>query len=525
MKVTMLAAAIALAIGGSATAREGGSPVIMTDSGPVRGATSADLRVFKGIPFAAAPIGPLRWRTAQPVAAWSNVRPATAYGASCMQVAKPPVQPPPMIPVPAEAAISEDCLFLNVWAPARAKRLPVLVSIHGGGLFMGSGSWEAGDPSNLAQQGFVAVTINYRLGVFGFFGHPELSAQSGAEPATNFGILDQIAALKWVRRNIAAFGGDPERVTIFGGSAGGWSVNTLMHSPLSAGLFQRAIATSATPAVGAERPTLTQPSGRNPSGEQWGLQFATKLGARSLAELRQVPAENVLEASLMKLPAAGISIPLSPGILADGKSVLMGDVEAFRAGRQHRVSYMNGADDYETIVSGGVPPWPEIEQRLGARKEAVLKAYDPESKLKANEVRIMIATDLRLLKPSGDLARDMRTVGLPGYTYAFAYVPKSVQPLIAGSWHAAEYPYVNGNLGSRSLAHGAATAEDQAISRSIQSYWLNFARTGNPGRVGGPEWQPAAEGTMVFTNDGPKFTRDYPGQRLSTFGGVLDGAD
>lgn len=237
---------------------------VQTDAGAVQGEIDGDIRVFKGIPYAAAPVGPLRWRAPQPAHAWTGVRMTTRFGASCVQPTRALSQPAPFALTELEASLSEDCLFLNVWAPVDARNAPVIVSIHGGAFFMGSGSWRLTNGAVLARDGVVAVNLNYRLGVFGFFAHPELTAAANGEPATNFGILDQIAALQWVRRNITAFGGDPNNVTIRGASSGGTSVNNLMISPLSKGLFHRANAAASSPSRNATQRRLSETSPEQP---------------------------------------------------------------------------------------------------------------------------------------------------------------------------------------------------------------------------------------------------------------------
>ncbi|TVV74515.1 carboxylesterase/lipase family protein [Sphingomonas solaris] len=484
------------------------------DTGRIEGVVGKDrVRLFRGIPYAAPPIGDLRWRAPQPATAWSGVRPATEFGTSCMQIRIPPRLKPPEPVVTEEKRIGEDCLYLNVWAPVGAKKLPVMVALHGGGFILGSGSGSNKDGTTLAKDGVIVVSINYRLGAFGFFAHPALTAAGGAEPATNFALLDQIAALRWVKRNIAAFGGDPGNVTIFGASAGGSSVNLLMVSPLSDGLFQRGISGSVSawqPMRHLAEQTATQPQ----SGEQWGVALAEKLGAKDLAAMRAAPAEAVLKASL--------EIGAYPGPIIDGKSLTVDILEGFRTGRQHKASYMNGANDYEGGMLGdaGLSD-ADLRQRLGARYDAVLKAYDPDGRLGADVVRRMIFGDAWLIRPSQAVARAMSNVGMPGYTYVFAYVPRSVQSLSPGSWHGGDSSYLFGTLASRNPAHGAATAEDEEMSRQYRGYVVDFAKTGNPGRAGGPDWKPATAGAMVFTNDGPAFMSDYLATRMNALGGAI----
>jgi para-nitrobenzyl esterase len=274
---------VAAALGGNTVSAAFGSETTSAtvESGALRGTVEQDVRIFKGVPFATAPVGELRWRAPRAPQHWAGERDATEFGASCMQPTSLPSMPPPMPPVSAERKLSEDCLFLNIWAPKSAKKLPVLISLHGGGFFLGSGAMDTYDGTSFAKQGVIAVTVNYRLGPLGFFSHPELTTEAKDEPSANFGFLDQVAALDWVKRNIAAFGGDPTNITVAGGSAGSMSVNLMMTSRLTAGLFQRAIATSGPMRL---RPN---PPG-SPSGvEQAGLQLAQAL-ARLMRENQDV---------------------------------------------------------------------------------------------------------------------------------------------------------------------------------------------------------------------------------------------
>src|SRR3954464_1760761 len=263
---------------------------VTVDGGQIAGAVDRGVRVFKGIPFAAPPVGPLRWRPPQALVAWSGVRDATVFGAECPQTQYPagsvyirPIQ-----------RQSEDCLFLNVWTTARAgDRQPVLVWIHGGALTKGSGISDVRDGVPLAKKGIVLVSLNYRLGPLGYLAHPELSAESPHHSSGNYGVLDQIAALEWVQNNIAAFGGDPARVTIAGESAGSWSVNTLVASPLARNLFIRAIGESGGRFT--RTPHLREDRGM-PSAEAVGLALAKAVGADSLAALRALPADTIVAA-------------------------------------------------------------------------------------------------------------------------------------------------------------------------------------------------------------------------------------
>lgn len=269
--------------------------VVQTQNGPVKGIVNESNNVvtFKGIPYATPPVGDLRWKEPQPVEAWTEVLDASEFCASCMQN-KAGSRNPWTEEFMVQNGISENCLFLNVWTPAKTEndKLPVFVYIHGGGLTEGSGAIAVYDGENMAKKGILVVTINYRLGALGFLAHPKLTAESPNHSSGNYGYLDQIAALKWVKNNISAFGGDPNTVTITGQSAGAMSVNQLITSPLAAGLFHRAITESGTSfasGIFGSTPTLEE-------AEQMGVEFATQKGASSFAELRAMPAEKIIEA-------------------------------------------------------------------------------------------------------------------------------------------------------------------------------------------------------------------------------------
>ena len=345
---------------------------VITESGRVEGTESQDarVRIFRGIPFAAPPIGELRWQAPRPVTAWQGVRKATAFGNRCMQA-------PIFSDMIFRDEMSEDCLYLNVWTPARAatERLPVMVWIYGGGFQAGSASEPRQDGEKLAGKGVVVVSFNYRLGVFGFLAHPELTKESGHNASGNYGLLDQIAALRWVKANIAAFGGDPGKVTIFGESAGSFAVSALMASPLAQGLFHHAIGESGAffnSGSGALAPA------RLPASEASGGSFAQSLGATSLAALRAKPAADALQAA-----AKGPGRWFAP--IIDGY-VLPRDVHAIYAdGRQSPVPLLAGwnADEVRSgvVLAKEKPTAASFIERtrkqFGADADAVFKAYPP----------------------------------------------------------------------------------------------------------------------------------------------------
>jgi para-nitrobenzyl esterase len=464
---------------------------VKTTGGVVKGTAGADgrVRIFKGIPYAAPPVGELRWKEPKPAAPWDGVRDATEFGIQCMQgkifgdivFPKPP---------------SEDCLNLNVWTPATAAtdRLPVMVWIHGGGFQAGAGPEPRHDGDALARKGVVLVTVNYRLGVFGFLSHPELTRESGRNASGNYGLLDQLAALRWVQQNIAAFGGNPQNVTIFGESAGSFAVSALMASPLSAGLFHRAIGESGAYFTAAAGTLALQPLAAT---EQLGVKFATGLGAESLAALRAKSSDEVLNAALKTQPW------FSPNV--DGY-VLTEDVYArFAAGRQAHVPLLAGwnADEIRGgIVLGKQKPTAQsfaddTRKRLGDHADAVLKAYPAATDAEALESAASLASDLFIGYSTWKwIEVHAQTGGAPVYRFSFDRkipvapdakvngVPATSRDI--GARHAGEIEYVFGTLDS--IRNVTWEASDRKLSDAMMTYWANFARTGDPNGSGLPNW-------------------------------------
>jgi para-nitrobenzyl esterase len=466
---------------------------VRIDSGVIEGKAGpeAGIRAFLGIPFAAPPVGALRWREPQPVAPWAGVRSATKFGPRPMQGsiysdmvfrAKGP---------------SEDCLYLNVWTPAKSAgaKLPVMVWIFGGGYHAGDTSEPRQDGGRLAAKGVVVVSMNYRLGVFGFFSHPELTAESGRSASGNYGIMDQTAALRWVQRNIAAFGGDPSNVTIFGESAGSYSVSIQMATPTARGLFGKAIGESGS-MVGTRRIPAHVLS--LAEAEKNGVEFAGKMGAKSIADLRAKSAADVLKAAMADKT-------LKDGVVVDGY-VLPKDVYAIYAeGSQAHVPLLAGwnADESRVYaVFGSKRPTAKsfsdsIRVEYGDLADAVLRLY-PAS------------TDEEAVRSAGDLAGDrfivsstwnwiemqLRTGGSPVYRYQFdRQIPLAPGTIIngkvataadVGAPHAGEIPYVFAALASNTAV--AWQADDWKLSDTMEVYWTNFAKTGNPNSKDVPEW-------------------------------------
>jgi para-nitrobenzyl esterase len=480
---------------------------VTIDTGDIEGTAANGIIAFKGIPFAAPPVGDLRWRAPQPAAKWSGVRPANAYGHDCMQ------EPFGGDAAPLGTPPAEDCLVVNVWTPASAERArpkPVMVWIYGGGFVNGGSSPEVYDGSRFAEGGIVFVSFNYRLGRFGFFAHPALTKEDPSGLLGNYGFLDQIAALKWVQRNVAAFGGDPKNVTIFGESAGGGSVHMLMTSPLAKGLFHKAIVQSGggRAAGPVSVRSLRQPGPKGePSGEQIGLAFAKQAGvqgddAAALAALRKLPAATLVNGmNLMKQQRDTYAGPMN-----DGRIVVEDAETAFRAGRQARVPYMIGANDLEF----GFAPVPaertdEILSSFGAARDKALEAYDPERSGNKGVIGMRLVSDMGMVEPARMLARLASAAGQPTWQYRFSYVAGSLRSKVAGALHATEIPFAFDTV--RVKYGEAATAEDLSAARAMHAYWIAFAKSGDPGAPAGlpkwPRYSAADDVIMDFTLSGP----------------------
>ncbi len=467
-----------------------GDGAVTVDGGSIAGVPAGDGGVWRyaGVPYAAPPVGALRWRPPQPVAPWAGVREADQL---------PPGCPQPTLPVPPDAEpffgpgavrLEEDCLYLNVWSAAGPdERVPVMVWIHGGGLFVGDGSEVAYDGAALARRGVVIVTINYRLGALGYLAHPLLREESAHGASGNYGLLDQIEALGWVQRNIAAFGGDPDRVTIFGESAGSWSVNYLMATPLAAGLFAGAIGQSG----GAFSP-LASPAASD-AVEAEGMRFAEALlGAEAAVSLDALRAAAVVDV----LAAGG-----APRPHVDGWALPASIYDIFGAGRQHDVPVIVGANaDEATALSafGGDPETTTVEQyrewargEYGELADAYLTAYPAGSDAEVAGGRLGSRGDGRFVWEMRTWARMMDQVSSPAFLYFFTRVPPAADAERFGAYHTAEIPYVFNNLGGGSrywFANRDYDDADRQLSEVMASYWVNFAATGNPNGDGLPEW-------------------------------------
>jgi para-nitrobenzyl esterase len=495
MKRRLVALALGLGLITTHAAAQDASDLVTLNDGTLKGVIAGDVVSFKGIPFAAPPTGPLRWTAPRKPAPWSGVRDASAFGPSCLQSG----------PYGGRGPQSEDCLSLNVFEPVGHKpggKLPVMVWIYGGGFVGGASSYYPGD--SFARDGVVMVSLNYRLGRLGWFAHPGLTKEAAGAGTGDFGLMDQIAALKWVKANISRFGGDPDNVTIFGESAGGMSVNYLLISPQARGLFNKAISESGF--------------GRTPgrplaAAEQVGAAFAAANGitgddAAQVAALRALPAE-----TLMK-PAAGLDAPDAPGPIIDGALVPQTVAEAFAAGRQAPVPFILGGNSYEASLFSRVHEHPEtVLDPLGPRKAGAIALFgggDPAT------AASLMWTETAIVEPDRYLARQEVKAGVKAYVYYFSYVPAAIRATAPGVNHGGEITYVFKRLSPVEIKRGdyiipAATPEDQKISDAIHAYWVAFAKTGTPDSAGGPEWpaySPATDAVLEFSNDGP-VARDH----------------
>lgn len=447
---------------------------IAIDSGQVQGSQLGTTRVFKGVPYAAAPVGPLRWRPPQPAPSWRGVRKAAAYSPACPQLGSYP-------PDAGREAISEDCLTLNIWAPAAksGRKLPVMVWIHGGSLLNGSGSLPHYAGDHLAARGVIVVTINYRLGVLGFLAHPDLNRESGHGGSGNYGLLDQIAALKWINRNIAAFGGDPDRVTIFGQSSGSFSVSMLVASPLANGLFRRAIGQSGGVFEPVELDPLFTPEG----AAEAGTRFADEAGAKTLADLRRMPVESLLKQRF------------NPQFNIDGHVLPASPHDAYAASKQNVVDLLIGSNEsegtffldpasvtvgnFDAVLGRSFPP--ALLWAIGASAGKT----DADARKEA----ISIETDLRFRWGMWAWARHASRTGKSRvFFYRFTGRPdyRTGHPYFGlGPTHGGELPYVFGTFDKRA-AHW--TPADHHLASTIQQYWTNFAESGDPNGTGLPRW-------------------------------------
>jgi len=483
------------------------SPLSATDrvkvtGGVLEGTVGTDpaVRVFRGVPFAAPPVGALRWKEPQPVVPWKGVRKADEWGTRCMQG-------PMFGPLRTrDKAMGEDCLYLNVWTTAKSakEKRPVFFVIHGGGFAAGSASEPRTDGEWYAKQGIVVVAANYRLGLFGFMAHPELIKEGGARGAGNYGMLDQVAALRWVKDNIAAFGGDPRNVTVNGESAGSMSVSALMASPLSRDLVHKAIGESgaffASPSRGLAEKNLTE------KGED-GVKFATSIGAGSLADLRAKPAEELL-AAVMKTGGWGYG----PGI--DGYFLPETVKAIYAAGKQAKIPLVAGWTSSEMGMSVAMNPQKptptsfkeQLGKQFGPRAEDALKLYPAETDAEALQSAADVASDFFITYSTWKwVEAHLHSAKAPVYRYRFDRVlPEANGSNRYGAAHAVDIEYAFQALDSKPADW---KPEDRKTADTFASSFANFVKTGNPNGPGVPEWPEFGKSRQVMYVDGVSAAR------------------
>ncbi len=491
----LIGAAASFLAAASARAASAG-PQVDAPAGLIEGTLEDGIRVFRGIPYAQPPIGEGRWRPPQPLARWPGLKKALRFGPAAPQLKSFPgnvyADDPP--------AMSEDCLSLNIWTPPDARRLPVMVWIHGGALQAGWSGESIYDGAALASRGIVVVTLNYRLGVLGWLAHPELSAESPQGVSGNYGLLDQIAALRWVQANIGAFGGDPSRVTVAGESAGGLSALYLMASPPARGLFHRVICESG---YMISTPELKREAHGQPSAESAGLALARALQAPNLAALRR------LEAGALVVAAARAGF--APFGVVDGPTLPRQIVETFGRGEQSPVAVLAGFNSGEIRSLRMLAPRPPadpqayeaaIRARYGDLAEAFLRLY-PSSNM---EESILATTRDALYAWTAErMVRDQTRLGLGSFLYEFDHGYPAADALRLHGFHASELPYVFGTLDRTppQWPRPPATLAERRVSAAMTDYWAGFVASGRPRAPGEPDW-PDWGSDMAYMRFGPE---------------------
>ncbi|UFX46473.1 MULTISPECIES: carboxylesterase/lipase family protein [Bradyrhizobium] len=471
--------------------------VVTTPAGEFRGLQHGVVRSFLGIPYAHAPTGARRWLAPEPIGAWNGVRNADAFGPASPQ----PALPPELTISPERATTtSEDCLYLNVWAPAPPQATaPVMVWIHGGGFFTGSGSESGYDGAHFAERGVVLVTLNYRLGPFGFLAHPELAATDPTRTTNNYGLLDQLCALQWVKTNIALFGGDPNNVTIFGESAGAAAVRCLMEMPAARGLFHRAILQSGgfgSSALGeTAEPTLE-------AKLRVGLAYQKALGARSLAEMRDIPAGKLIDTMAFKFRETDRGLRWWPTPTALLPRSDTSDISAGIAD----VPVLLGTNANEGIFFANAFGTARLNYFgmslgiLGLSARKLFRENSPLSRTGAREGMRNLIADFFFVERAYQMAAQLSALGRRCYVYHFGRVAPKNRAAHRRANHTYEIPYVFG-LPPDDDGYDAV---DAAVSRAMQDYWISFARNGDPNVGGAPHWPAFADDDMSVMHFGDR---------------------
>lgn len=488
MRGREFAAAMAVVLAMGIGAASAAPSQVRTQSGLVQGVDADGVTSWLGIPFAAPPVGDLRWREPQAPASWQGVRTADHFGAPCMQTL------PPGAPG-GDLQKSEDCLYLNVWAADGKKtpKRPVMFYIHGGGFQFGMTAWGETDGKSLARHGVIVVTTAYRLGKFGFFAHPALIKEAKGAPAANYGLMDMVAALKWVKANIAAFGGDPDNITIFGESAGGGAVDAMMISPSARGLFHKAIVESGGP-VNLRSLDVAETDAR-------ALAAAWGVTSDDPAALRAVPAATVAAKGAGSSP------------MVDGQVLPLNVLDAFKAGQVARVPIIFGTNSYEAGAFQAAAK--DLDKRYAAQWPKIMKVYDGYGAHTPDKVAGQLATDLVMTWNNRQTALGAAGSGLPTWVYSFNYLRPSQQGKTPGASHFDEIYAV---FGSTPSAAPTDTVEPSMIE-AMESRWSNFARTGVPS-ADWPRFNRQTQTVGVFSNDGFKAEQDYEKARMELVSGL-----
>lgn len=483
------------------------NPVIEINSGKVEGVSEGSIEVFKGIPYAKPPVDELRWRAPQPVDSWANTIEAKNFIDDCAQ------QPFPNDVAPSTAPFSENCLGVNVWKPQGStdEKLPVMVWIHGGGHVNGGGSPLVYDLSAFAQQGIVAVSFNYRLGRFGFFAHPALTAEQKGEVLGNYGLLDQVAALEWVKKNIASFNGDPENVTVAGESAGGLSIHSLMTSSLVDDLFQKAIIQSGSGRVSKSSRLLSDTNAfGQPSAESVGVAFAEKHGIQDddpnvLGKLRALSTDEVVDGLNMFNEYNPTYVS---GAFIDGKLVEKDPQEYYKAEKKLNIPLLVGYNEMEIGFTPKVESFDQALQPLKLEPSEKEKALAIFKKFGANtpqEVAQTIGSDTLMVEPARFVMRSAVAQGADVYGYRFAYVADADKNIWPAAFHSTEIPFAFNTLEKKFGEN--LTAVDKELAKLMNQYWVNFIKTGSPNGDDLPKWDPykaSEENLLLFSREGVK---------------------